>query len=289
MIGLLAAAVILLIMFGSVVAAGLPLAMAIGGLAVSFSLIGLAAAVVDVPEFASTIGMVLGIALGIDYALLMVTRFREWRAVGLDPEAATVATLDTAGRAVLVAGGTVMVSMSGLFAVGLSVMNGTAVVTMVATLVVMVAAITLFPALLGYLGRRIDRLRVPLGRRRAAQISADGHLVPAAGWTRWSRLVQRHSVLATVASVVLLLVLAAPFLGVHFGLPDAGNDPENTSSRQAYDMLAEGFGPGANGPLLVVAEVSPADGDAALQRLRGRTRQHGGSRGGVAATAQSRR
>src|SRR4029453_4424604 len=100
-------------------------------------------------------------------------------------------------RAVLVAGCTVTVSMLGLFAVGLSIMNGTAVVTLVATLVVMVAAITLFPALLGYLGRRIDRLRGPLGGRRAAQISADGHLVPAAGWTRWSRLVQRYSVLAT--------------------------------------------------------------------------------------------
>jgi putative drug exporter of the RND superfamily len=267
MLGLLAAAVILLLTFGSVVAAGLPLAVAIGGLAVSSSLVGLAAAVVDVPEFAPIIGMTLGIALGIDYALLMVTRFREWRAVGLDPEAATVATLDTAGRAVLVAGGTVMVSMLGLFAVGLAIMTGTAVVTMAATLVVMVAAITLFPALLGYLGRRIDRLRVPLGRRRAAQISADGHLVPAAGWTLWSRLVRRHSVLATVASVVALLALAAPFLGVRFGLPDAGNDPENTSNRQAYDMLAEGFGPGANGPLLVLADTSRADG-AAVQRLQ---------------------
>jgi RND superfamily putative drug exporter len=112
-IGLLAAAVILLLVFGSVVAAGLPLGMAIGGLAVSTGLIGLAAAVVDVPEFAPIIGVTLGIALGIDYALLMVTRFREWRALGLDPEAATVATLDTADRAVLVAGGTVMVSMSG--------------------------------------------------------------------------------------------------------------------------------------------------------------------------------
>jgi RND superfamily putative drug exporter len=267
-IGLIAAAVILLIMFGSVVAAGLPLAMAIGGLAVSSSLVGVLAAVVDVPEFAPTLGMVLGIALGIDYALLMVTRFREWRAMGLDPEAATVATLDTAGRAVLVAGGTVMVSMLGLFAVGLSILNGTAVVTMVAVLVVMVAAITLFPALLGYLGRRIDRLRVPLPRRRAAQISTDGHLAPAAGWQRWSRLVRRHSVLATVASVALLLVLAVPFLGVHFGLPDAGNDPEGTSSRQAYDTLAEGFGAGANGPLLVVAEMSRAGDDAAVQRLR---------------------
>ncbi|RZU75474.1 RND superfamily putative drug exporter [Micromonospora kangleipakensis] len=284
LIGLLAAAAILLIMFGSVVAAGLPLAMAIGALAVSASLVGIVAAVVDVPDFAPIIGMTLGIALGIDYALLLVTRFREWRAVGLDPEAATVATLDTAGRAVLVAGGTVMVSMSGLFVVGLSIMNGTAVVTMVATLVVMVAAITLFPALLGYLGRRIDRLRVPLGRRRAARISADGHLVPAAGWARWSRLVQRHNVLAIVTSVALLLVLAAPFLGVRFGLPDAGNDPEDTSNRQAYDMLAEGFGPGENGPLLVEAEVSPADGDAALQRLQAEL----GRTAGVAAVSPPR-
>ena len=283
MIGLIAAAMILLIMFGSVVAAGLPLAMAIGGVAVSSSLVGLAAAAVGVPSFAPTIGIVLGIALGIDYALLMVTRFREWRAVGLDPEAATVATLDTAGRSVLVAAGTVMVSMLGLFAVGLPVMNGTAVVTMVATLVVMVAAITLFPALLGYLGRRIDRLRLPLGRRRAAQISADGHLVPAAGWTRWSRLVQRHRALATVASVALLLLLAVPFLGVHFGLPDAGNDPKSTSSRQAYDMLAEGFGPGSNGPLLVVADMSRGGGTV-LQRLQAGL----GNTAGVAAVSPPR-
>jgi RND superfamily putative drug exporter len=174
--------------------------------------------------------------------------------------------------------------MLGLFAVGLPVMNGTAVVTMVATLVVMVAAITLFPALLGYLGRRIDRLRVPLGRRRPTQISADGHLVPAAGWVRWSRLVRRHRVLATVASVALLLVLAEPFLGVHFGLPDEGNDPKNMSSRQAYDMLAEGFGPGANGPLLVVADMSHADGDAAVQRLRAEL----GNTAGVAAVSPPR-
>jgi len=283
MIGLIAAAVILLIMFGSVVAAGLPLAMAIGGVAVSSSLVGLAAAALGVPSFAPIIGVTLGIALGIDYALLMVTRFREWRAVGLDPEAATVATLDTAGRSVLVAAGTVMVSMLGLFAVGLPVMNGTAVVTMIATLVVMVAAVTLFPALLGYLGRRIDRLRVPLGRRRHTQISADGHPVPAAGWMRWSRLVQRHGVLATVASVTLLLLLATPFLGVHFGLPDAGNDPKNTSSRQAYDMLAEGFGPGANGPLLVVADMSRGGG-AVIERLQAEL----GKMAGVAAVSPPR-
>ncbi len=273
LIGLLAAAVILLVTFGSLVAAGLPLTMAIAGVAVSSSLVGLAAAAVGVPSFAPVIAATLGIALGIDYALLMVTRFREWRAAGLDPEAATVATLDTAGRSVLVAAGTVMVSMLGLFAVGLPVMNGTAVATMIATLVVMVAAVTLFPALLGYLGQRIDRLRLPLGRRRPTRVSADGHPVPAAGWTRWSRLVQRHSVLATMASLTLLLCLAAPFLGVHFGLPDEGNDPGNTSSRQAYDMLAEGFGRGANGPLLVVADLSRGDRTvlARLQAAMGNT------------------
>lgn len=267
MLGLIAAAVILLITFGSLVAAGLPLAVAIGGLLVSSSLAGLVAAVVDVPDFAPLIGAMLGIAVGIDYALLMVTRFREWRATGLDPETATVATLDTAGRAVLVAGGTVIVSMGGLFAMGLSIMNGTAVVTMVAVLVVMLAALTLFPALLGYLGRWIDRLRLPLGRRRVARVSADGHLMPAQGWVRWSWLVQRHSAIAVAGGVALLAVLALPFLGVQFAMPDAGNDPADTSNRQGYDLLAEGFGPGTSGPLLVVADLR--QDDTGLDRLHG--------------------
>jgi RND superfamily putative drug exporter len=257
-IGLVAAAVILLVVFGSLIAAGLPLASAIAGLAVSSSLVGLVAAVLDVPDFAEILGAMIGIAVGIDYALLMVTRFREWRAVGLDPEAATIATLDTAGRAVLVAGATVMVSMAGLFAVGLSIMNGTAVVTMVAVLVVVLAALTLFPALLGYLGSSIDRLRIPLGRHRPAEVGADGQLVPAAGWLRWSRLVQRHSVLATVGSVALLVLLAVPFLGAHLAIPDAGNDPKDFTGRQGHDMLAEAFGPGYNGPLLVAADLTGA-------------------------------
>ncbi|HEU0286693.1 MAG TPA: MMPL family transporter [Nocardioidaceae bacterium] len=268
LLGLVAAAVVLLVTFGSVVAAGLPLAIAIGGLVVSSSLVGLVAAAVDVPDFAPIIGAMLGIAVGIDYALLMVTRFREWRAVGLDPESATVATLDTAGRAVLVAGSTVIVSMCGLFAMGLDIMNGTAVVSMVAVLIVMLAAITLFPALLGFLGRRIDRLRLPGRRRRAIAVGADGHVVPSGAWVRWSRLVQRHSVLATVGSVALLVALAAPFLGVQFAIPDASNDPKGTSSRQAYDLLAEGFGPGASAPLMVVADMSGPDGQAVADRLR---------------------
>jgi RND superfamily putative drug exporter len=257
-IALVAAGVILLLTFGSVVAAGLPLVVAVGGLAVSAALTALIAAVIDVPDWTTALATMLGIALGIDYTLLMVTRFREWRAVGLAPEAATVATLDTAGRAVMVAGSTVVVSMLGLFAMGLSFMRGAAVVTIAAVLIVMAAAATLFPALLGFFGSRIDRLRLPLGRRRSVQIAEGGHLEPARGWVWWSRLVDRHSIIASVVGVGLLLALAAPFLGARFGFPDAGNNVEETSTRQAYDMITEGFGAGSNGPLVLVADLSGA-------------------------------
>jgi len=197
----------------------------------------------------------------------MITRFREWRQAGLDPEAATVATLDTAGRSVLVAGATVVVSMLGLFAMGLSFMRGAAIVTIMAVLVVMAAAVTLFPALLGYAGRWVDRLRLPLGRRRRVPATAGGHVVPSAGWTRWSRLVGRHRLIASLAGAGVLLVLAAPFLGVRFGFPDAGNDPAGRSTRQAYDMLAEGFGPGANGPLAVVTDLTGGADQGLVNRL----------------------
>src|SRR5215469_13332159 len=271
-IGIAAAAIILLLTFGSVVAAGLPILVAVAGLAVSSMLIGLVAAVVDVPDWSTSLAAMMGIGIGIDYMLLMVTRFKEWRGAGLDPEAATVATLDTAGRSVLVAGSTVVVSMLGLFAMGLSFMRGAALATITAVLVVMAAAITLFPALLGYLGRWVDRLRIPLGRRRQMQITAGGHVIPSAGWTRWSRLIDRHRVIASVVGVGVLLVLAAPFLGVRFGFPDAGNDPAGRSTRQAYDMLAEGFGPGANGPLVVVTNLTAGADKRMLNRLADKLR-----------------
>ncbi|WP_116948200.1 MMPL family transporter [Jiangella endophytica] len=262
LVGLVAAAVILLVTFGTVVAAGLPIGVAVAGLAVSSTLAGLVAAVMEVPDWAPILASLLGIALGIDYVLLMVTRFREWRSAGLAPERAAVATLDTAGRAVMVAGGTVMISMFGLFAMGLSFMRGAAVVTMVAVLVVMAAAATLFPALLGFFGHRIERWRLPIGRRRAAVTVAEGgHLAPSRAWLRWSRLIERRNVLAVVLGGGLMLALAAPFLGTRFGFPDAGNDPAEHSARQAYDLLADGFGAGANGPLLLVAEL-PDAGDA---------------------------
>ena len=266
-IALVAAGIILLLTFGSVVAAGLPLLVAMAGLGVSAMLTGLIAAVIDVPDWTTALATMLGIALGIDYTLLMVTRFREWRAVGLNPEAATVATLDTAGRAVMVAGSTVVVSMLGLFAMGLSFMRGAAVVTIAAVLIVMAAAATLFPALLGYLGARIDRLRLPLGRRRTVRIAEGGHLEPARAWVWWSRLVDRHSIIASVVGIGLLLALAAPFLGARFGFPDAGNNVEETSTRQAYDMITDGFGAGFNGPLVLAADLSGAEDPSVAEQV----------------------
>ncbi|MCU1590467.1 MAG: hypothetical protein JWP11_1723, partial [Frankiales bacterium] len=243
-IGLAAAAVILLITFGTVVAAGLPLLIAITGLVVASFLTVVLASVLPVPDWSTSLVAMMVIGIGIDYVLLMVTRFREWRLHGLSVEDATVATLDTAGRAVALAGTTVIVSMLGLFGMGLSYMRGASLATIVGAVVVLIAALTLLPALLGSWGGKIDRLRLPLPRRQPSRAGA--------GWLRWSRLVERHRYVAAGVGIVVMLVLASPFLGVQFGTPDEGNNPTGSSTRTAYDMTAAGFGAGANGPLLVV-------------------------------------
>ena len=252
-VGLLAAAVILLLMFGSIVAAGLPILLALAGLAVSSMLTGLIAALLPVPDWSTSLATMIGIGVGIDYALLMVTRFREWRAAGLDPENATVATLDTAGRSVLLAGGTVVISMLGLFGMGLSFMRGAALVTIAAITIVLLSAITLFPALLGYFGAHIDRLRLPRLRRRSRKHGSP--ITAGTGWMRWSQLVQRHRFVATATGLGILLAVASPFLGVHFGFPDSGTSAEGSSTRTAYDLLADEFGPGVNGPLLITVST----------------------------------
>ena len=282
-IGLAAAAVILLLVFGSVVAAGLPLLVALAGLAVSSSLTGVLLAVVAAPDWSTALATMMGIGIGVDYALLMVTRFREWRAVGLDPRAATVATLDTAGRAVVVAGTTVVISMLGLFAMGLSFMRGAALVTILAVLVVVVASVTLFPALLGYLGRHVERLRLPLGDRRPAVSAAGGHVEPSRRWLAWSRLVETRRWTAAALGVLVLLALASPFLGVRYGFPDSGNNAPDTQTRRAYDLLSDGFGPGSNGPLLLVADLSASGGDEST--LAAVTESVGATDGVVAVTA----
>jgi RND superfamily putative drug exporter len=266
LIGLMVAAVVLLVTFGTIVAAGLPLATALIGLAIAGSMFGVLAALTDVPDWAPQLGVMMGLGVGIDYALLILTRHRAAMAAGREPRDAAVEAIATAGRSVLVAGATVVISLLGLFLMGLPYLYGAALAAMVAVLIVMAASVTLLPALLGYMGRRVDRLRIP-GTRRTP---VDPDRAPAA---RWARGVQRRPVLAAVVATALLGLLALPTTGLRLGFPDAGNDREGTTTREAYDMIARGFGPGANGPLLVVAQTRDR---AAVERLAGDIRQERG-------------
>jgi RND superfamily putative drug exporter len=267
-IGFLGGAIVLLIAFGSVVAAGLPLVIALIGLGISSAgLIALLANVVDVPDWTTAVSGLIGIGVGIDYSLLVLTRFRSAMHQGKDRHDAVVEAVTTAGRSVIIAGCTVIIAVLGLFLTGLSYMYGVAISASFAVLVVLLASITLLPALLSYLGPRVDRLRIPfLGRSLRTEGSADS---PAA---RWSHTVQRHPWTAAILATALLLALAAPALGMRLGFPDAGNDPPDTMTRQAYDLNTEGFGPGTNGPVQIAAELPGPSAKAAIdsfaQRLR---------------------
>jgi RND superfamily putative drug exporter len=201
----------------------------------------------------------IALGVGIDYVLLLLTRFREQMSHGLDPGHAVVATMESAGRAVLVAGATVVISMLGLFATDLNYMQGAAVATIASVIVVMLAAVTLVPALLGFAGRNIDRLRLPGARHRPAGGS------PA--WMAWSRGVQKRAWLAMGASLAVLVVLTIPFFGLRFGFPDAGNEPQGSRTREAYDLLTDGFGPGATNQLVVVADLATPGDVGSLTRL----------------------
>jgi RND superfamily putative drug exporter len=262
-IGIAAALVVLLLTLGTVLAAGLPLLTAVFGLGISASLIGLLAAVMDVPDWAPQLGAMIGLGVGIDYVLLIVTRHRAGLARGLAPADAAAEAMTTAGRSVLVAGSTVVVSMLGLFLMRLPYLYGAALAAMISVLVVMAAAATLVPALLVAAGTRLERLRIP-GVRGGER---GGSRTPAA---RWAGAVQRRPLIGALLATLALVGLALPATGMRLGFPDAGNDRSGTSTRKAYDMLAQGFGPGANGPLTIVARTGDAAGRGALARL-GRT------------------
>jgi RND superfamily putative drug exporter len=261
-LGFLGATLVLLIAFGSVVAVGLPLAIALVGLGItSGGLILLLTNVVDVPDWTTAVSGLIGIGVGIDYALLVLTRFRSSLAAGRDRHDAVVEAVTTAGRSVIIAGATVVIAVLGLFLTGLPYMYGVAISASLAVLVVMLAAVSLLPALLSYLGPRVNRLRIPLLGRSAGTEGSEETIA----W-RWSHAVQRRPWLAVIGSAAVLLALAAPALGMRLGFPDAGNDPPETMTRQAYDLMSEGFGPGTNGPLVIAAELPDpgARGDVAL-------------------------
>ncbi|MGH9025752.1 MAG: MMPL family transporter [Acidimicrobiia bacterium] len=253
-IGLLGAVIILLIAFGSVLAMGLPIMTALFGIGTGIALVGLASRVLDMPDFTSQAVLMIGIGVGIDYALFIVTRYRQGLKEGMDPEAAVVRAMDTSGRAVLFAGTTVIISMLGMFLIGLEMIQAVAIAIVLGVLMTMLASVTLLPAVLGFVGPNIDKLGLP-HRHKAEETERSSF------WHRWSRVVQRRPWPACVVGLVVLVGLAIPVLDLRLGFSDAGNRPESDTSRQAYDLLAEGFGPGFNGPLLVVAETPAGDDD----------------------------
>jgi putative drug exporter of the RND superfamily len=245
-VGILAALVILVFLFGSVLAASLPLVTAIFAVGSTIGLIVLGSHVADFADFTPPLMLLVGLGVGIDYALLIFSRYRGELLDGAPREQAVRKAIDTAGRSVFFAGFTVIFALLGLYALGLASLQGVALAVALTVLTTMLASLTLLPALLRVFGRRIER---SVRRRAERARRPDGER-----WRRWSALVQRRPVAAIVVATALLLAMAAPALDMRLGFADAGSDAESTTSRQAYDMLAKGFGPGFSGPLVVVAE-----------------------------------
>ena len=262
LVGIAAAIIILLIAFGSLLAMGLPIVTALFGVGSGTALIGLLTNFLDVPEFTTSIAAMIGIGVGIDYALLIVTRYRQGLHDGLDPHDAAMLSLDTSGRSVVFAGITVVIALFGMFMLNLEFTRSISIGAILVVLMTMLAAVTLLPALLGFAGRNIDRFGLP-HKKAAEQTDQQGF------WYRWSRVIQNHPWPAFLLSAAVLLVLAAPVFWLRLGFGDAGNYPKSDTTRRAYDLLAEGFGPGFNGSFIIVAETPNGDDDVpALERLK---------------------
>jgi RND superfamily putative drug exporter len=260
-VGIAAAIVILLISFGSFSAMGLPIATALLGLGAGIGVINLASHVIDMPSFASELALMIGLGVGVDYALFIVTRFREnYGTNGGNVEQAVEAAINTSGRAVLFAGATVVIALLGMFALGVSVLNGAAVAAAIGVVLVLAASLTLLPAFLSLIGRRVGE-----GRGRQAASEADG--ARPGFWLRWVQQVQRRPAVTAIAATAIMLALAAPALGLRLASSDAGNDPAGQTTRQAYDLLAKGFGPGSNGPLQMAVALPQSHASAALGEL----------------------
>jgi RND superfamily putative drug exporter len=265
-VGLLAAVVVLLLTFGSLLAMGLPIVTALFGLGTGLGLIALFTHVVDTPNFSSELAAMIGLGVGIDYALFILTRFREAYATPGpsfgDARESVVQAMDTAGRAVLFAGCTVVIALWGMMLLGVSFLYGVAISASIAVLLVMLASLTMLPALLTVLGRRVARPSRRARARTRRRAAANGSTT----WLRWSAYVQRRPWRIAAASAGLMLLLAAPAIALRLGLADASNDPAGQTTQRAYGLLQRGFGKGFNGPLLVVAQLHPNAGAAAQAR-----------------------
>ncbi|MBT8208261.1 MAG: MMPL family transporter [Acidimicrobiia bacterium] len=245
MIGLVVAAVILLVAFGSIIAMGLPIGVALFGIVLGVSAMPLISRIVDIPSFAPEMGSMIGIGVGIDYALFLVTRHREHLAQGMTVVESAGRAAATAGQAIVFAGGTVVIAILGMAVAGIPFMTAGGLATAVIVFIMVMASITLLPAFLGLAGHRMKALKQ--GRKAG---------FGAGGWMRWGRHVSKNAAVYAVGTTLLLLALTAPVLGLRLGFPDDGTLPESRTERRAYDLVAEGFGPGANGPLLVAIDIS---------------------------------
>jgi len=258
MAGLIAAVFILLFAFGSIIAMGLPIGLALFGLALGVSSMSLITYVIEIPSFAPQIASMVGLGVGIDYALFLVTRHREHLARGMTIEESVGRAVATAGQAVVFAGGTVVIAILGLAVAGVPFMTAAGIATSVTVLIMVVASITLLPAFLGIAGHHINRR----GLRRLAPRHPENDTQPTdapeigIGWQRWGTHVSKHAWPYAIGVTVLLLALTAPVLSLRLGFPDDGSLPTSRTERLAYDLVADGFGPGINGPLIVAIDIS---------------------------------
>ncbi|MEU8234272.1 MMPL family transporter [Actinoplanes sp. NPDC048967] len=260
-VGLLAAAVILFIAFGSLVAMGLPIVTGLLAVIGGVALMKIVGHVVPAPDFTVLVAVLIGLGVGIDYALFILTRYKDSLHDGDDPEHATVKAVTTAGHAVLFAGTTVLIALLGLIAMGQRMMTGVAIGASVTVLVTMVAAVTLLPAFLGFTGHKINSLRLPrrtLRTRRAEGVPPRERRAPA---ERWAGVVQRRPVVAALLAGALLLVLAVPALSMRLSLPDASVQPHDRSSYTSYEIISAGFGPGYGAPLIFATRIGSPDTD----------------------------
>lgn len=259
-VGVLVAIVIMLIMFGSLVAAGLPILTALIGLGAGISLVTVAANFTDIATFGPTLAAMIGLGVGIDYALFVINRYRQAVLVGRDTKDAALEAVNTAGRAVMFAGTTVVIALAGLFVLGISFMNGLAVGAGITVIMVMLTAVTLLPAVMSLLGKKTFAIKMPWAR----------HPKPTGqkgGFARYSSVIQRRPWLFGGLAIVVMLALAAPTLSMRLGFPDASGKAEGTTTRIAYDLTTQGFGAGANGPFLVVATLPQVGQVAGAQKL----------------------
>jgi RND superfamily putative drug exporter len=268
-VGLLAAIVVLLLTFGSLIAMGLPIVTALFGLGTGLGAIALFTHVVDTPNFSSELAAMIGLGVGIDYALFILTRFREAYATPGptfgDARESVVEAIDTAGRAVLFAGSTVVIALLGMTLLGVDFLYGVAISASIGVLLVMLASLTLLPALLTIAGARVAAGGRRARRRAAERVAGGASSTAAAGstWIRWSMFVQRRPRTIALVAALTMLVIAAPATALRLGSSDASNDPASQTTHRAYELLAQGFGEGFNGPLLVVAKVPNPKREAA--------------------------